>query len=400
MSSLPKASGLYNPQNERDNCGIGFVTNIKGKASHSIVREGLEVLINLMHRGAEGADQKTGDGAGITIQIPRSFYIKEGFDLPPSGQFGTGLLFLPRNNEEASFCEDAVVSICKEEGIDLIDFRDVPVNDEVLGDISRNAEPVMKQIFLSSQKPQQVFERKLYVARKRIENYIRESNLQEKDIFHIVSLSTRTIVYKGMVTSEQLGEYFYDLQNSNVQSAIALVHSRYSTNTFPSWDLAQPFRILCHNGEINTVKGNQFWMKAREALLKSDLLGDDLQKILPIIEPEKSDSAMIDNAMEFLVHAGKSLPHAVSMLIPESWNEKNPIPADVKAFYEYHSTFMEPWDGPAALLFTDGRYVGGLLDRNGLRPSRYYITKDDHIVMALKLGFKISRLKILKKKDV
>ena len=381
----PEQAGLYRNAFEHDNCGIGFVAHLKGKKSHSIIQRGLETLVNMTHRGAEGADSKTGDGAGVMIQIPRDFYLMQGYSIPHEGQFGTGLVFLPRDVAEAKKCEEILVQIVNDEGVNLIGFRDVPRDNSVIGDIARGAEPNMKQILLGADMPQEQLERKLYIIRKRAEKYVAASTLEEKSLFYLPSLSTRILIYKGMLTSEQLGEYFLDLQDKRMESAIALVHSRFSTNTFPSWDLAQPFRMLAHNGEINTVKGNRFWMQARESILKSDVLGD-LEKIYPVIEPHKSDSASLDNVLEFLVMSGKSLPYAMSILIPESWNEKNPISPELKAFYQYHSTFMEPWDGPASLIFSDGRYIGGMLDRNGLRPSRYVITKDDLMVMGSEVG--------------
>ncbi len=385
-SERPKQQGLYSPEFEHDNCGIGFVVHLKGVKSHSIIQQGLEVLVNMTHRGAEGADSKTGDGAGILMQVPRDFYLMQGYSIPKAGQFGTGLVFLPRDNSAARECEDILVQIINDEGVDFIAFRDVPCDNSILGDIARAAEPKIKQILVGGSKMEQdVLERKLYIIRKRAEKYIRESTVKQKNFFYIPSLSTKVLIYKGMFTSEQLGEYFLDLQDKRLDSAIALVHSRFSTNTFPSWDLAQPFRMLAHNGEINTVKGNRFWMAARESILKSDKLGD-LEKIYPVIEPNKSDSASLDNVLEFLVMSGKSLPYAMAILIPESWNDKNPISRELKAFYQYHSTFMEPWDGPASLLFSDGRYIGGTLDRNGLRPSRYMITKNDVMVMGSEVG--------------
>lgn len=377
--------GLYRNEFEHDSCGIGFVAHIKGKKSHSIIRQGLDILNNMTHRGAEGADSKTGDGAGILIQIPRDFYLIQGFALPPEGQFGTGLLFLPKDRDDAAKCTDILLEIISEEGVDLLGFRDVPCDNSVIGDISRASEPYIRQILLGADVPQDQLERRLYVIRKRTERAIRESDIEQRDLFYIPSLSTRVLIYKGMLTSEQLGEYFGDLNDERMHSAIALVHSRFSTNTFPSWDLAQPFRMLGHNGEINTIKGNRMWMEARESLLKSDKLGD-LSKIYPVIEPGKSDSASLDNVLEFLVMSGKSLPYAMSVLIPESFNEKNPISNELRAFYQYHSTFMEPWDGPASLIFSDGRYIGGMLDRNGLRPSRYLITTSDLIVMGSETG--------------
>ena len=381
----PEQAGLYRSAFEHDNCGIGFVAHLKGKKSHNIIQRGLETLVNMTHRGAEGADSKTGDGAGVMIQIPRDFYLMQGYSIPHEGQFGTGLVFLPRDAGEAKKCEEILVQIVNDEGVNLIGFREVPRDNSVIGEIARGAEPNMKQILLGADLPQEELERKLYIIRKRVEKFVAASKLKEKTLFYLPSLSTRVLIYKGMLTSEQLGEYFLDLQDERVQSAIALVHSRFSTNTFPSWDLAQPFRMLAHNGEINTVKGNRFWMQARESLLKSDVLGD-LEKIYPVIEPNKSDSASLDNVLEFLLMSGKSIPYAMSILIPESWNQKNPISPELKAFYQYHSTFMEPWDGPASLIFSDGRYIGGMLDRNGLRPSRYVITKDDLMVMGSEVG--------------
>jgi glutamate synthase (NADPH/NADH) large chain len=381
----PDRAGLYRGEFEHDNCGIGFVAHLKGKKSHEIIRRGLEILVNMKHRGAEGADSKTGDGAGVMIQVPRDFYLIQGYEIPPEGQFGTGLVFLPGDAAEAKKCEEILVQFVSDEGVNLIGFRQVPRDNSTIGDIARSVEPNMKQILLGADLPQDELERKLYIIRKRTEKYIASSSLKQKNYFYIPSLSTKILVYKGMLTSEQLGEYFLDLNDQRMQSAIALVHSRFSTNTFPSWDLAQPFRMLAHNGEINTVKGNRFWMEARESILKSEVLGD-LQRLYPVIQPDMSDSASLDNVLEFLVMAGKSLPYAMSILIPESWNERNPISPELKAFYQYHSTFMEPWDGPASLIFSDGRYIGGMLDRNGLRPSRYVITKDDLMVMGSEVG--------------
>ncbi len=381
----PEQQGLYRQEFEHENCGIGFVAHLKGKKSHSIIRQGLDILANMTHRGAEGADSKTGDGAGVLIQVPRDFYLIQGYSLPPEGQFGTGLVFFPQDNSDAAACKEIFTGIIKEEGVDLIGFREVPRDNSVIGEIARAAEPHIEQILLGSDVPQEVLERKLYIIRKRTENAIRNSDLKQKNLFYIPSLSTKVLIYKGMLTSCQLGEYFLDLNDERVQSAIALVHSRFSTNTFPSWDLAQPFRMLGHNGEINTIKGNRFWMEARESILKSDKLGD-LSRLYPIIEPNKSDSASLDNVLEFLIMSGKSLPYAMSVLIPESINDKNPISPELKAFYQYHSTFLEPWDGPASLIFSDGRYIGGMLDRNGLRPSRYVITTNDLIVLGSETG--------------
>ena len=381
----PQKQGLYRQEFEHENCGIGFVAHLKGQKSHSIINKGLEILTNMTHRGAEGADSKTGDGAGVLIQVHRDFYLAQGYAIPADMQFGTGLVFLPQDSLEAAKCKEIITSIVSEEGVTLIGFRDVPRDNSVIGQLSRDAEPGIEQILLISGLRQEEFDRKLYIIRKRTENLIRNSELKQKNLFYIPSLSTKVIVYKGMLTSPQLGEYFLDLKDERLHSAIALVHSRFSTNTFPSWDLAQPFRMLGHNGEINTIKGNRFWMEARESLLKSEKLGD-LSRLIPIIQPGMSDSASLDNLLEFLIMSGKSLPYAISILIPESINAKNPIPNALRDFYHYHASFMEPWDGPASLIFSDGRYIGGMLDRNGLRPSRYAITTNDMMVMASETG--------------
>jgi glutamate synthase (NADPH/NADH) large chain len=386
---FPKAVGLYDPANEHDNCGIGFVANIKGQTSHDIVNRGLEVLVNMTHRGAESSDNKSGDGAGILIQVPHEFCSSLGFELPAPGKYGTGLLFLPEENREALLCQEELNRNLTEEGLELIGYRDVPVDSTVIGEIAKRTEPKIRQVFVKGKYEQDKLERKLFIARKVTERKIRESDLKEKEAFYMPSLSTKVFIYKGMLTPEQVGAYFLDLQDRKLKSAISLVHSRFSTNTFPAWDLAQPFRNMAHNGEINTIKGNRLWMQAREALLKSDLFGDDLKKIFPVIEPGKSDSASLDNVLEFLFLTGRTLPQALSMLIPESWNDKNPIPKSLKAYYEYHSTIMEPWDGPASIVFSDGRYIGGTLDRNGLRPSRYVITKDNMIVMGSEVGCQV-----------
>lgn len=385
QEGYPNAEGLYNPANEHDNCGIGLVVQINGNRSHEIIERGLQVLENLNHRGAESADNKTGDGAGILMQIPHEFFLSEGISLPEPGLYGTGLLFLPKVETEATFCLKKLTEAIEKEGLKITAIRDVPVNSHLLGEISGASEPQIKQIFVTGSNDQEVLERKLYVARKKVEKVVTNSDITQKRSFYLPSLSTKRLIYKGMLTSLELRTYFKDLTNEKMTSAIALVHSRFSTNTFPTWDLAQPFRLLGHNGEINTIKGNRFWMDARESILKSDALGD-LKEIYPIIEAGKSDSASLDNVLEFLMMAGKSLPHALAMLVPESWNKKNPISSDLRAFYEYHSTFMEPWDGPASLVFSDGRYAGGMLDRNGLRPSRYIITTDGLLIMGSEVG--------------
>ena len=385
-TKIYKTTGLYSAENEHDSCGIGFVASIKGNRSHDIVNRGLQVLGNMSHRGAESSDNISGDGAGILVQIPHEFYLSGISDLPPEGEYGTGILFLPKDRTDREACEKIFYSLIGNEDLRLIATRDVPVNNSALGEIALSTEPFMKQVFITGNYEQDELERKLFVIRKLSENEIRNSDISQKNYFYVPSLSTRIIIYKGMFTPAQLGEYFPDLGDKKFSSAIALIHSRFSTNTFPTWDLAQPFRYLAHNGEINTIKGNRLWMQTRESLLKTDIFGNDLQKIFPVIEPGKSDSASLDNVLEFLVLTGRTLPHALSMLVPESFNDKNPIPGSLKDFYEYHSTIMEPWDGPASLLFSDGRYVGGTLDRNGLRPSRYLITTDDLIVMGSETG--------------
>ncbi len=383
---FPNPQGLYDPANEHDNCGIGFVANIKGTQSNEIVTRGLEVLTNMTHRGAESSDNKSGDGAGILMQVPHEYFATFGFNLPSIGKYGTGLVFLPQDEKEAVHCQNTLNEFFLSEGLEVIRYRDVPVDRDVIGEIAKGNEPRISQVFVKGNYEQDNLERKLYLARKQAENAIRSSDLKEKEAFYLPSLSSKIFIYKGMLTPGQLGQYFLDLKDSRVKSAISLVHSRFSTNTFPTWDLAQPFRIMAHNGEINTIKGNRLWMQAREGLLESDLFGDDLKKLFPVITPNMSDSASLDNVLEFLFLTGRSLPHALSMLVPESWNSKNPIPKSLKAYYEYHSTIMEPWDGPASIVFSDGRYVGGTLDRNGLRPSRYVITKGDMIVMGSEVG--------------
>ena len=388
VKGFPQTEGLYRSENEHENCGIGFVAHIKGKASHEIVERGFEVLRNLDHRGAKGADNVSGDGAGILTQIPHE-YIREvlKINVSENGTYGTGLIFLPKDENAASLCLDIIFDTIREEELELAAFRDVPVNTSVLGEIAKTTEPFIKQVFIKGEHLEQdELERKLFIIRKVSERKIHNSEIEGKDQFYIVSLSSKTIVYKGMFTPDQLPNYYPDLQHTLFKSAIALIHSRFSTNTFPTWALAQPFRLIAHNGEINTIKGNRLWTQAREGLLKSEIFGDELEKILPIIEEDKSDSASFDNVLEFLHMTGRTLEHALCMMIPESFNKKNPIPESLKAFYEYHSTIMEPWDGPAAMVFSDGRYIGGTLDRNGLRPSRYVITKNDLMIMASETG--------------
>lgn len=382
---MPAHQGLYSSDNEHDACGVGLILNINGEKSHEIIDKGLQVLENMVHRGAESADNKTGDGAGILVQIPHEFILLQGIPVPSKGRYGTGLVFLPNDDLKANLCLTVIREKLEKESLQLLAVRDVPVRSEILGQISASNEPQIKQIFVTGNFSQEELELKLYTVRKKIENSILQSSLAKDRSFYIVSLSTRRMIYKGMLTSLQLRHYYPDLSHPNFTSGIALVHSRFSTNTFPTWDLAQPFRMIGHNGEINTIRGNRQWMESRESVLKSDQLGN-LQELYPIVQPGMSDSATLDNVLEFLVMSGKSLPHAMAMLVPESWNAKNPISDDLRAFYEYHSTFMEPWDGPATLLFSDGRYAGGMLDRNGLRPARYLITYDNMMVIASETG--------------
>lgn len=381
----PKQLGLYEASHEHDACGVGMLVNIQGGKSHELVESALKVLENMRHRGAEGADNKTGDGAGIMLQIPHEFILLQGIPVPEKGKYGTGLLFLPKDGKDQAVILSVIIEEIEKEGLTLMHLRNVPTCPEILGEAALANEPDIKQIFITGFTESETADRKLYIIRKRIENRIRKSDISTREDFYIVSLSTKNIVYKGMLSSLQLRNYFPDLTNSYFTSGLALVHSRFSTNTFPTWGLAQPFRLLAHNGEINTIRGNRGWMEARESVLSSPALGD-IREIRPIVQPGMSDSASLDNVLEFLIMSGLSLPHAMAMLVPESFNEKNPISEDLKAFYEYHSILMEPWDGPAALLFSDGRYAGGMLDRNGLRPARYLITQGGMMVVASEVG--------------
>ena len=372
-------TGLYDATNEHDACGVGMVVNIHGNKSHELVDSALKVLENMRHRGAEGADNKTGDGAGIMLQIPHEFILLQGIPVPEKGKYGTGLVFLPKDEKEQAGILSIMIEEIEREGLTLMHLRNVPTNPACLGKDARATEPDIKQVFITGVTDADSLERTLYIIRKKIEKRVRHTD------FYIVSLSAKNIIYKGMLSSMQVREYFPDLTQPYFTSGLALVHSRFSTNTFPTWSLAQPFRLLAHNGEINTIRGNRGWMEARESVLSSPALGD-IKDIRPIIQPGMSDSASLDNVLEFFVMSGLSLPHAMAMLVPESFNDKNPISEDLKAFYEYHSILMEPWDGPAALLFSDGRFAGGMLDRNGLRPARYLITNNDMMVVASEVG--------------
>jgi len=386
----PKKQGLYDPANEHDNCGVGFVANVHGKKSRAIVERGVEVLMKLLHRGATGDDAKTGDGAGILIQVPDEFFRKEcssiGFSLPKEGEFGVGMIFFPQEKNLKKKCQEIIQDVVKEEKLSVIGWRDVPVDSSALGDKARAAQPCIIQVFIDGNGVKgEELERKLYVIHQQSEKRVRET-MRLEDSFYIASLSCRTIVYKGMMLGNQVPEFYSDINDKKFVSALAVIHQRYSTNTFPSWKLAQPFRYLAHNGEINTLRGNLNQMHARENFLESPLFGDDIKKVVPIIDESGSDSACLDNALELIVNGGRDLPHAMMMLIPQAWGEKYPIGPDLKGFFEYHAGLMEPWDGPAAVTFTDGMQVGALLDRNGLRPARYTITKDGFMVMASEAG--------------
>lgn len=402
QGSLPPRQGLYDPANEHDACGVGFVAHIKGKKSHDIVSQGLTILERLTHRGAVGADPKAGDGAGMLMQIPDAFMRAEsGVDLPEEGAYGIGMLFLPKDASQREALETLAEEIIKQEGQNLLGWRTVPVDNSDLGVSVKPTEPEIRQVFIGrgeSTGDQNAFERKLFVIHKLIEGQAKVQELAGLDHFYIASMSSRTIVYKGMLLADQVGQYYLDLKDERVVSALALVHQRFSTNTFPTWDLAHPFRMIAHNGEINTMRGNVNWMAARRQSMASEILGDDLDKVWPLIPEGQSDSACFDNALELLVAGGYSMVHAMMMLIPEAWSGNKQMDNERKSFYEYHAALMEPWDGPAAVAFTDGRQIGATLDRNGLRPARYLITDDDLVVMGSEMGvLEIPEEKIVKK---
>ncbi|MSR35668.1 MAG: glutamate synthase large subunit [Gemmatimonadetes bacterium] len=389
----PAARGLYDPRFEHDACGVGFVVNVKGKRSHAIVQQAVDLLCNLLHRGACGCEVNTGDGAGIILQMPDKFLRREcgarGIELPPEGDYGAGLVFLPKDPAERARIMVLLETIVAEEGQVLLGWRDLDTDDGSLGASAVAVEPHFKQVFIGrgvGLSGPTHFERKLYVIRKLIEHQVDRLDIEGRRFFYIPSLSSQTLIYKGMLSADQMEPMFPDLTDPDFESALALVHQRFSTNTFPSWPLAHPYRYIAHNGEINTLRGNINWMRAREALCSSEVMGDDLEKVLPVIREGGSDSATFDNVLEFLVMNGRSLPHALLMMIPEPWNGHEAMKPDRKAFYEYHSSLMEPWDGPASIAFTDGTVIGAVLDRNGLRPSRYYVTKDDMVIMASEVG--------------
>ena len=396
---LPGAQGLYDPAHERDACGVGFVVDLKNRATHDMVRKGMQILVNLEHRGACGCEKNTGDGSGILIQAPHRFLAKAaaaaGITLPAAGEYGVGLVFLPTDPEQRRICEAIFEKCIVDEGQAFLGWRDVPSNNGPIGPSARSTEPVMRHLFIGRKglpaRPKRqgedlAFERKLYVIRRCAENAVRQTGLRERGMFYVPSLSARTLIYKGMLTAAQLGDYFPDLSDPDLESALALVHQRFSTNTFPNWARAHPYRFVAHNGEINTLRGNINWMHARQSMFSSGFFGPDLAKLLPIIDAEGSDSAMFDNTLELLTLAGRSLPHAIMMMIPEPWTAHATMSAEKKAFYEYHFCLMEPWDGPAAIAFTDGMRIGAVLDRNGLRPSRYYETHDGLVVLASEAG--------------
>src|SRR6266481_4417025 len=390
---MPEAQGLYDPAHEHDACGVGFVVDIKGRKSHAIVSQALQVLKNLLHRGACGCEVNTGDGAGILIQIPHAFLTREcarlGITLPAPKRYGAGLVFLPRDAAQAARCRELLATIVAEEGQTLLGWRPVPTDDSPVGPSARAVEPTIEHVFIgrgAAVPDAQAFERKLYVIRKRVEHAVRASDMAERGYFYLPSLSANTLIYKGMLSADQIETMFPDITDPLVESALALVHQRFSTNTFPSWPLAHPYRYIAHNGEINTLRGNINWMHAREALCRSGVLGDDLKKILPIVVEGGSDTAVFDNVLELLVMAGRPLPLAVLMMIPEAWSGHESMSSERKDFYEYLGCLMEPWDGPASIAFTDGTVIGAVLDRNGLRPSRYYVTKDDLVIMASEVG--------------
>jgi glutamate synthase (NADPH) large chain len=404
-AGYPAAQGLYDPQFEKDSCGVGFVVNIDGSRSNQVIRQGLEVLLNLRHRGACGCDPETGDGAGLLIEIPHEFLAHEclrlGLILPPAGEYAIGMLFLPTDEGQRQHCESILEEVLKEEGPSLIGWRTVPVEASAVGRIARLSQPVIRQVFIRKG-PQTIseeeFERKLYLIRRTVENAVAKTGMAQADFFYLCSLSSRTIVYKGQLMAEQLPHFFKDLSDPLMRTAFVLVHSRFSTNTFPSWKLAHPFRFLAHNGEINTLRGNRNWMRSRYRGLNSPYFGEKTRNLLPIVTESGSDSETLDNALEFLVMGGRSLPHSMMMLIPEAWNRDTRMDPDKLGFYEYHACLMEAWDGPAAVAFTDGRRIGAVLDRNGLRPARYIVTKDNQVIMASETGvLDVPPEKIIKK---
>src|SRR6201991_4999912 len=390
---LPPALGLYDPALEKDSCGVGFIADIKGRSSHKLIEDALAILCNLEHRGAVGADPRAGDGAGILVQLPHKFFAKEaqrlGFGLPKPGEYAVGALFMPRDPDWRQVIRDIYAQMIKREGMTLLGWREVPTDNSTLGESVKPTEPVHLQVFIGRGKKiknEDDFERRLYILRKSISHAIYTRKERRLSGYYPVSISCRTIVYKGMFLADQLGTYYPDLHDPDFETALALVHQRFSTNTFPTWSLAHPYRMIAHNGEINTLRGNNNWMAARQASVSSELFGDDIEKLWPISYEGQSDTACFDNALEFLVQGGYPLAHAMMMMIPEAWAGNPLMDEERRAFYEYNAAMMEPWDGPAAIAFTNGRQIGATLDRNGLRPARYLITRDDRILMASEMG--------------
>jgi len=397
MQYPPEKQGLYHPNQEHDACGMGFVVNLDGHKTHDIVQKGIQILINLTHRGACGCDPETGDGAGVLIQIPHEFFAREcaklGFTLPEAGSYGVGMMFLPVESAQRLLCEGIVERIAREEGLSVLGWRDTPLHGDAIGRQARATQPYIEQVFIqkgdgSDGQPmtQDEFERKLYVVRRRAEIEVAASEFDDNEFFYVPSMSSRVIIYKGLLLAPQISDFYLELADPLAKSSLCMVHQRFSTNTFPTWKLAHPYRMICHNGEINTVRGNVNWMNARESVLRSDLFGEDLAKTFPVIRPGGSDTASLDNAVEMLTLAGRELPHVMAMLIPEAWDADSTMPDDKRAFYEYHASLMEPWDGPAAVAFTDGKWLGATLDRNGLRPARYLVTTGNQLILASETG--------------
>jgi len=392
IDGLPVEQGLYSPANEHDACGIGFIVNINAEPSHEIITKGIQILVNLTHRGACGCDVETGDGAGILIQIPHKFFRREtaklGFTLPPAGEYGVGMVFLPVERTQRLMCEGILERVIAEEGLAVLGWRDTPIQRDAVGRVARASQPYIEQIFVrcAPGMQQDEFERRLYLVLKRAESEVANSpDLKDKSFFYIPSLSSRTIVYKGLLLAPQIANFYTDLSDPDTTSALALVHQRFSTNTFPTWQLAHPFRMVCHNGEINTVRGNANWMHARQSVMSSSYF-PEINKLFPVVTPGNSDSGTLDNAVQLLRMAGRELPHVMAMLIPEAWDADTTMSDEKRAFYEFHASLMEPWDGPAAVAFTDGRVIGATLDRNGLRPARYLVTHDNTLIMSSETG--------------
>ena len=385
-----KKQGMYLPEFEHDNCGAGFICSLEGQKSNDIIHKALQILDKLEHRGAVSSDGKTGDGAGILTDIPHELFLNNcDFDIPNLGQYAVGNVFLPKKENQRNYCIDVFEKHIKEQGLNILGWRTTPTDPSVLGTIAASTEPYTKQLFVGKSDSDQdnfQFNLKLFIARKKAEHEITASKISESNFFYLPSLSTKIIIYKGLLVPEDIKLYYKDLTDPLFVTRLALVHQRFSTNTFPTWDLAQPFRYMCHNGEINTLRGNVSRMISREALMESNWFGEEIKSILPVVLPGKSDSASMDMVVELLVMTGRSLPEVMMMLIPEAWEKNSEMSESKKAFYEYNSCLMEPWDGPASIPFTDGNFIGAVLDRNGLRPSRYSVTKDGYVIMSSEIG--------------